>query len=132
MDSQSARQSVMTEMEPFTAEMRDGIICVQWVRSTTVSDAMAAALIERAAQICPNVCPPMLVEVNAMVALTRGAFRLFATGLNIAALALVGPSIVDRTISSFFTQVHDPPYPTRHFITSDEARAWLTDHPHSS
>jgi hypothetical protein len=130
-DNMKAR-SVMTESEAFTAELCDGMLWMRWSQSTTVSDAMASALVERSDQLCPDVCPPMLVELNGMVTLTRGALHFFATRLNVAALALVGPSAVDRMISDFFTQVHRPPYPTRYFTTTDEARSWLTEHPHSA
>jgi hypothetical protein len=120
-----------TDVGTFTAGMRDSILWVEWGRSVTVSDAMAVALIERANQVCPTVCPPMLVELNGMVTLTRGALHHFATGLNIAAMALVGPSAVDRMLSDFFSRVHHPPYPTSHFGDSRQAIAWLSDHPHS-
>lgn len=125
-------QPQVTDVEAFTAGMRGSILWVKWSSSATVSEDMAVALIERADQICPNLCPPMLVELNGMVSLARGALHYFATGLNIAALALVGPSAVDRTLSQYFRQVHEPPYPTRHFEDHDEARAWLTNHPHSA
>lgn len=120
-----------TDVAAFAAEMRDAVLWVEWSRSATVSDEMAEALVARTNRLSPDLCPPMLVELNGMVSLSRGALHRFASGLNIAAMALVGPSAVDRTLSEFFKRVHRPPYPTRHFEDSDRARAWLGDHPHS-
>ena len=125
-------QSVVTESEPFVSVMREGVLWVRWRQGATIDEAMAAACIERAAQICPNPSPPMLVELNEMVSLTRGALHRLATNPNVGALALVGPSAVDHFLSQFFTQVYAPLYPTRHFTNSSDARAWLLDHPHST
>lgn len=111
--------------EVFTAVMRDGILWIAWVRGTSVSDADAIALVRRAEEISGGVGPPMLVELNAMVTLSRNALVRFATELNAAALALVGASAVDRVISEYFTGVHYPPYPTQYFPQRDEALQWL-------
>ncbi|WP_104181462.1 STAS/SEC14 domain-containing protein [Arthrobacter sp. B0490] len=117
--------------EPFSAAMRDGVLWIGWQERTSVSDDAAAALVGRANALAPDVCPPMLVELNGMVCLSRGALILFARTLNIAAMAIIGPSAVDRTLAAFFTEVHHPPYPTRHFDHRSEGLAWLTDHPHA-
>ncbi|RJT97048.1 hypothetical protein D6T65_15180 [Arthrobacter frigidicola] len=125
-------QPVVTETEPFVAVMRGSILCVRWRQGATIDDAMAAAFIERAAQISPNSSPPMLVELNGMVTLTRGALLRLATNPNVGAMASVGPSVVDYILSQFFTQVYDPPYPTRHFTNTSDARAWLLNHSRSA
>ncbi|MHA7279579.1 DUF7793 family protein [Arthrobacter sp. MDT2-2] len=116
--------------EVFVAELRTEVLWVQWRRNVSVSDSDAAALIERSNVLCREVCPPMLVELNGMVSLTRSALHGFATALNIAAMAIVGPSAVDRTLADFFARVHNPPYPTRYFECPAEALAWLTGHPY--
>jgi hypothetical protein len=121
----------MVEEDAFTAELHGEVIWIEWVSKTTVSDQEAFSLADRADALCPNVCPPMLVMLNEMVSLSRGALRTFSHGLNIAAMALVGPSPVDRLLVSYFTDVHEPPYPTRLFGTVEEAHAWLTGHPHA-
>jgi hypothetical protein len=121
----------MIAEDSFTAEMRGEVIWIEWVSHVTVTDHEAFSLVERANTLCPKVCPPMLVMLNEMVSLSRGALQTFSHGLNIAAMALVGPSPVDRLLVAYFTEVHDPPYPTRHFVTAEEARIWLTDQPHA-
>lgn len=117
--------------DSFTVELRDGVIWIDWVARTTVTDREASELVARADALCPDVCPPMLVVLNEMVSLSRGALQIFSRGLNIAAMALIGPTAVDRLLVSYFTDVHEPPYPTRHFDTVEEAHAWLTRHPHA-
>jgi hypothetical protein len=67
--------------------------------------------------------------LNDTVSLSRGALETFSHRMRIGALALVGPSPVDQFLFSYFTEVHKPPYPTRHFPTADEARTWLTTQP---
>ena len=134
--SQIVKGQLMTDgtmpaEDPFTAEMSDGLIWIEWVASTTVTDDEALSLVSRADALCPDVCAPMLVMLNDMVSLSRGALQIFAHRLNIAAMALVGRSAVDRLLVSYFAEVHNPPYPTRHFDTVDEARTWLTTHPHA-
>lgn len=119
-------------VEAFTATMRDGVLWIEWLDGTSVADADAVSLIERADTISGDVCPPMLVELNGMVTLTRNALLRFAKNLNIAAMAIVGPSAVDKAIADFFTEVHDPPYPTRYFQHQDNALRWLTGCPHAS
>ncbi|RJT74874.1 hypothetical protein D6T63_18315 [Arthrobacter cheniae] len=73
----------------------------------------------------------MLVEFNGMVTLTRAALLRFAKTLNIAAMAIVGPSAVDKALADFFVEVHHPPYPTRYFTATHEALRWLTEHPYA-
>lgn len=117
--------------DSFTAELRGDLVWVEWVARSNVTDDEAFSLVARADALCPDVCPPMLVVLNEMVSLSRGALKTFSHGLNIAAMALVGPSPVDRLLVRYFTEVHQPPYPTRHFTTVEEATTWLKDHPHA-
>ncbi|WP_152916128.1 DUF7793 family protein [Arthrobacter sp. RIT-PI-e] len=123
--------AAMIAEDSFTAEMRGEVLWVEWVIHVTVTDHGALSLVERANALSPNTCPPMLVMLNEMVSLSRGALTTFSHGLNIAAMALVGPSPVDQLLVSYFTEVHEPPYPTRHFTTVDGAYTWLTEHPHA-
>lgn len=74
----------------------------------------------------------MLVHLNAMKSLSRCAMQTFARDLDVAALAIMGPSAVDRTIAEFFIQVHTPDYPVRHFTEPREAQLWLVRIAHSS
>jgi hypothetical protein len=110
-------------------ELRNGILSVDWAEGMTVTEADAVALIEHAEAICRSTRPPMLVELNEMVTLSSKALNHFAKELNIAALALVGPSPVDRTIADHFTGVHNPPYPSHYFPHRNEALTWLTGYP---
>ena len=117
--------------DSFTAEIRGEVMWIEWVAHTTVTDEEASSLVRRANALSPDICPPMLVMLNDMDSLSRGALKTFSQELNIAAMALVGPSPVDRLLVSYFTAVHEPPYPTRHFTTVEEANTWLTDNLHT-
>jgi hypothetical protein len=114
--------------DAFTVGVRDGILWVRWNRSVTVSAEDAARLVRRVDALCLKTTPPMLVELNGMVSLSRGALHIFATELNITAMAIFGPSAVDETLATFFIQVHKPPYPAAFFAAGPPALAWLTGH----
>jgi len=104
---------------------QSSLIRVEWQPKIDVTAEDAETLIGRLGELSPNECPPMLAHLNGMASLSRDAFRTFAGSLNVSALALVGPSRVDRLIASFFLNVHNPRYPSRHFEEPAEARHWL-------
>lgn len=112
--------------DAYTAGMDGGVLRVSWDDSVTVSEKDALSLTARVHDLCPGAGVPMLVELNAMVSLTRAALRMLATDLQVPAMALVGASVVDETLADFFIRVHEPPYPARYFTTVSAARAWLT------
>ncbi|MDQ0736179.1 DUF7793 family protein [Arthrobacter agilis] len=118
--------------EAFTATMRQGVLWIEWSEGTSVGDTDAVTLIERADAISRDAYPPMLVQLNGMVTLTRNALLRFAKDLDVVAMAIVGPSAVDKAIADFFTEVHEPPYPTRYFQHQEHALAWLTSYPHAA
>jgi hypothetical protein len=101
------------------------LVRVEWQPGLDVTAEDAERLLDRLQELSPDECPPMLAYLNGMASLNRDAFRTFASRLNVRALALVGPSGVDRLIASFFLDVHGPRYPTRHFEETAEARQWL-------
>ncbi|WP_336715255.1 STAS/SEC14 domain-containing protein [Arthrobacter sp. USHLN218] len=101
------------------------LIRVEWQPRLDVTTEDARNLLVRLEELSPNECRPMLVQLNGMASLSRDALRAFATRLNVSALALVGPSGVDRLIAKFFLDVHAPGYPSRYFEEEKEARQWL-------
>jgi hypothetical protein len=101
------------------------LVRVEWQHGLDVTAEDAERLLDRLQELSPNECPPMLACLNGMASLNRDAFRTFASRLNVRALALVGPSGVDRLIASFFLDVHGPRYPARHFEETAEAKRWL-------
>ncbi|WP_196841370.1 DUF7793 family protein [Arthrobacter sp. CAN_A1] len=123
----------MTEEEgpqPFSLSFRDGgYLHVEWAEGHTVTEQDARSLMDRVAQLSPSVRPPMLVHLNNMVSLSRPALQAFATELKVSALAIVGLTAVDRAITTFFTAVHEPNYPTQYFESSAAAVQWLLSPP---
>lgn len=115
--SESGRRFVLTR--------ENGYFRVEWNAAVTVSEQDALDLVQRLDELNPGRCDPMLVILNAMVSVDAPGQTVFADQLNVAALALVGPSAVDRMIATFFDGVHRPRYPTRHFRQPDEALDWL-------
>lgn len=109
----------------FALAADDGYVCVVWNEDVTVSEQDALDLLHRLEAVSPGRCDPMMVILNSMVSLDASALATFASRLNVSALALVGPSAVDRLIATFFNDVHRPRYPTRYFPEAAAAREWL-------
>lgn len=129
------RGETMNGKEParrFTLAPEDGYVRVVWSEDVTVSEQDALDLIRELEDTVPGLCEPMLVILNSMVSVNAPALAIFASRLNVAALALVGPSAVDRTIATFFRDVHRPSYPTRYFPEPDGARDWLLTPGHAT
>lgn len=108
-----------------TAEVRGDVVWVQWHPNMSVIDSEAAALTERVAHVNPAGRLPMVVNLNPTVVLSQSALRLFATALNVTALAFIGADS-DKTIVTHFRQVHRPSYPAAYFEAVDEALDWLS------
>ncbi|MHA7241317.1 DUF7793 family protein [Arthrobacter sp. TMS1-12-1] len=100
---------------------------VAWAPGVTVSDHDAVSLVARVEDLSGGAGVPMLVELNAMVSLSRNALQILAADLPVTAMALVGASIVDYTLADFFIRVHEPAYPVRYFTTVVQAREWLRE-----
>jgi hypothetical protein len=117
--------TTVAECDPFTLHLHDGMVRLDWSSGTAVDSGHATEVIEQVTLISKRWALPMLVHLNTMKFVSRGAMRIFADELDIAALAVVGPSPVDRTLSKFFIQVHKPSYPIQHFTTTETALSWL-------
>lgn len=116
-----------TASDRFVMVSDQSLIRVEWQPRLDVTAEDAENLLVRLEELSPNECRPMLVHLNGMASLSRGAFRTFAHRLNVSALALVGPSGVDRLIAKYFVDVHGPRYPSRYFEEATEARQWLAE-----
>lgn len=111
----------------FTAEMRGEVLWIICEASADVDDSIASAIVNRVNQLSPSVCPPMLIRLDHLVSVTEEALHALSTGLNIAALAIVGAEPGDPVITAYYKQQHHPPYPTRHFMTVSDAERWLSN-----
>lgn len=121
----TAPESAPAPTEAFHAEMRGEVLWIECGASTDVTNAVAGALVTQVHHLSPSVCPPMLIRLNRLASLTEEALHSLATGLDIAALAIVGAEPGDPIITAYYKQQHHPPYPTRHFTSDDEAQEWL-------
>lgn len=116
----------------FVLTREDGYVRVEWNEGVTVREQDALDLVQRLEEVSPDRCDPMLVILNSMVSVDAPGQTVFADRLNVAALALVGPSAVDRMIATFFDGVHRPRYPTRYFAEPEAARDWLLTPAHET
>lgn len=116
----------------FVLPSQDGYVRVEWNEGVSVTEQDAADLIRVLEEVNPGLCEPMLVILNSMVSLDAAALSAFASRLNVAAMAIVGPSAVDRLLATFFNDVHHPRYPTRYFPEPQAALDWLLAPGHST
>lgn len=112
-------------VDVFAVQVEDGIVWIRWDEGVTVDDDTASRLVDHVSRIQSEAPLPMLVRLNAMKSLSRWAMQTFARDLDVAALAIIGPSAVDRTLAEFFIRVHAPAYPARHFTDPAQAHPWL-------
>jgi hypothetical protein len=117
--------TTVTLGDPFTFRLHDGMIRLIWSSGIAIDSTHATKVTEQVERISKRWALPMLVHLNDMKFVSRGAMRILAEELDVAALAVVGPSPVDRTLSEFFIQVHKPGYPIQHFTTTQTALSWL-------
>jgi hypothetical protein len=109
----------------FTAAMRGEVLWVAFDTSADVTNTVAAALLRQVNRLSPDSCPPMLIHLNDLVTITDEALHALASGLNVAALAVVGNEPGDLIVAAYYKQQHRPPYPTKHFRTTTDAQRWL-------
>ena len=109
----------------FALALENGCVRVEWNEGITVTEQDALDLVQRLEEVNPGRCDPMLAILNSMVSVEAAGQTVFAEHLNVAALALVGPTAVDRLIAAFFDGVHRPRYPTRYFSDPEAALDWL-------
>ncbi|MCU1634031.1 MAG: hypothetical protein JWM61_2683 [Micrococcaceae bacterium] len=103
----------------------DQVLLLRCDKSLAVNEEDVLTLIEHQEVLRPGGAAFMLVELNGMVTLSRKAFVLLATALNVAAVAAFGHSAVDHVLVEHFRAVHKPPYPVEYFESHDEALIWL-------
>lgn len=116
----------------FVLRRDDGFVRVEWNRGVTVSERDARELVQRLEEVNPDLCEPMVAILNSMVSLDAAALAILANDLNVSALAIVGPTAVDRTIAQYFREVHQPAFPTRYFPAAAAAIDWLRTPGHSN
>lgn len=124
--------NVMESGRRFSLTPGEGYVRVEWIEGVTVSEQDALDLVRNLEEVKPGLCDPMLVSLNSMVSLDAAALAIFAGRLNVSAMAIVGPSAVDRLLATYFSDVHRPRYPTRYFPEPDSALDWLMTPGHTS
>jgi hypothetical protein len=116
---------VPASTDPFTAELRGGVLWIHCDSSTDVDTSVITAIIDRTVELSPTVRPPMLIRLNHLISITDEALDTLAAELKVTALAVVGAEAEDAVITAYYKQRHSPPYPTQHFTTVSDAQHWL-------
>lgn len=103
----------------------EGVVHVRWTRGTFVVEDDALAIMAKASALCSDRPRPMLVDMNRMEGVEHKARNVFARAWPLTRIAVLGASAVDRVIVDFYRARHSPARPTKFFITTVEAMAWL-------
>lgn len=111
----------------FSIEMSDGgLLHLRWLPGVHVQVEDARAAMAKVNEVCQQEEHPMLVDMAAVVSVSREARAVWSIPCSASRIALLGESPVDRVLANFFLGVHVPPCPTRFFTSRSEALDWLS------
>jgi len=106
-------------------ELFEGVVHLRWTSGAFVVEDDALAVMAKASALCSDRPRPMLVAMNRMEGVEHKARNVFAQAWPLTRIAVVGASAVDRVIVDFYRARHSPDCPTKFFISTVEAMAWL-------
>lgn len=90
----------------------------------------AKAFLAAIARVSGGARTPILADMRGVTSVSRPA-RLHlsssAAAAVVTAVALVVESRVSKIIGNFFVTVNAPPFPTRLFVTVEQASAWILE-----
>ncbi len=104
-----------------------GFLRLSWVLGARIDEDLAEQAMAAVNARCAGQRRPLMVDMTATAALTRGARQVFARRCDASRIALVGRSAVDRVIANFALGVSAVPVPTRFFTSAAAATTWLLD-----
>lgn len=100
----------------------EGTLHLRWVPGSKVSSADVDAVIAAVERLSSSSLRPMLVEV-VDVCMSPGARENLLSTRFVAAVALVGATVVDRVMAAAL--LRDQECPHGYFTSAEDAREWL-------
>lgn len=104
----------------------DGILLLHWRGDLGIHLEDALSALKAIQAVSAGVEYPLLVNITGLGQVSSAARAAFGTRHQ-RKVALLGASPVDRTIANYFIGVHQPPNPTRFFVSEPEAVQWLKE-----
>jgi hypothetical protein len=129
LDSDSTAVSQVIETSSAKLFLRkDGIIQVDGRPNAELNLAAAIDAVAAQAVLAAGKKRPLLVNMGLVKSMDRNA-RVYFAGAeaerNVTAAALVISSMIGRVIGNFFIGLNKSLFPTRLFVSQEEAIAWL-------
>lgn len=104
-----------------------GLLRLSWAPGLRIDADLAQQAMDAVNAMCAGQERPLMVDMTATAALSRGARQVFARRSAASRIALVGRSAVDRVSANFALGVSAVPVPTRFFTSAEAATTWLLD-----
>ncbi|MEJ2866595.1 hypothetical protein WCD74_02380 [Actinomycetospora sp. OC33-EN08] len=103
-----------------------GVVRLVWRSGLRITGEIAEYAIRAVDELNGEARRPMLI-VGSETPTTREARAVFGRESSVTRIAMLGRSVVDRTIANFSLFVNPPAAPTRFFTEEDAALSWLLD-----
>lgn len=103
-----------------------GIVRLQWVSGLRITGEIAEYAIRAVDELNGDIRRPMMI-VGSETPTNREARAVFGRECSVTRIAMLGRSVVDRTIANFSLFVNPPAAPTRFFTDETAALDWLLD-----
>lgn len=108
---------------------QENLVCVEWAPTIVLRHIDGALLSQDIRRALPGQRVHLLMLLNDMTSLSRDVLAYFAKHVQLSAVALVGPSILDQPLVDLYLEVYEPPFPVGYFATEAPARSWLRSQP---
>ncbi|WOH18518.1 STAS/SEC14 domain-containing protein [Paenarthrobacter sp. GOM3] len=103
----------------------DNVMSLAWKPGVRIEAGNARAAVEAVNDFAAGSRYPLLVKMANAGHLSRAARDVFVEPCAASRIALLGSNPVDRMLADYQIATHEPPCPTRFFVSEDEAMMWL-------
>jgi hypothetical protein len=103
----------------------DNVMSLAWKPGVRIEAGNARAAVDAVNDFAAGSRYPLLVKMANAGHLSRAARDVFVEPCAASRIALLGSNPVDRMLADYQIAAHDPPCPTRFFVSEDEAMMWL-------
>ncbi|WP_298254113.1 hypothetical protein [uncultured Arthrobacter sp.] len=108
---------------------QENLVRVEWAPTIVLRHIDGALLTGEIRRVQPRRRVHLLMLLNEMTSLRQDVLAYFAKHVQLSAVALVGPSVLDQPLVDLYLEVYEPPFPVGYFATEAPARSWLRSQP---
>lgn len=108
---------------------REAFVTTRWAPNIVLHDSDGELLTEELRAAFPDSRVHLLMLLNGMTSISQDALAYFAKHAPLAAVGLVGPSVLDQALIELYMELYQPPFPVGYFEHEAPARSWLARQP---